>query len=177
MNGAPEVRDGVASDAVVSPCGRYRYLLTRTWDPARPAVGFVMLNPSTADHRTDDATVRRCVGFARVRGFGEVRVANLFALRASDPTVLLDTVAAGSDPVGPENPAHLRALAAEHTVVLAWGANAAAVHGADYPRVVAAELATGSAVLYCLGRCADGSPRHPLYLAGDTALMPWRAGP
>ena len=177
MNAAQQAGGGVAADAVFSSCGRYRYLLTRSWDAARPSVGFVMLNPSTADHRSDDPTVRRCVGFARAWGFGEVRVANLFALRASDPTVLLDTVASGGDPVGPENPAHLRALAAEHTVVLAWGTNAAAVHGPDYPGQVAAELATAGTSLYCLGRCADGSPRHPLYLSGDTALMPWRAGP
>lgn len=177
MSAAPEVREGVAADAVVSPCGRYRYLLTRSWDAARPAVGFVLLNPSTADHRTDDPTVRRCVGFARAWGFGEVRVGNLFALRASDPTALLDTVAAGGDPVGRENAAHLRALGAEEIVVLAWGANASAVHGADYPRRVAAALAAAGAEVLCLGRCADGSPRHPLYLAGDTALMRWRAGP
>ena len=158
-----------------SPCGRYRYLLTRNWDPGRPAVGFVMLNPSTADHTVDDPTIRRCVDFARRWGFGELRVANLFATRASNPTALLDTVAAGGDPVGPENPAHLASMTAAHSVVLAWGANADAVHGAAYPAQVAAELVAAGASVFHLGRCADGSPRHPLYLPGDTRLTPWTA--
>lgn len=162
-----------ASDAVISPSGRYRYLLTRCWEPSLPALGFVMLNPSTADHAVDDPTIRRCLGFARSWGFGELRVVNLFALRAAHPTALLDTVAAGGDPVGPENPAHLRAVATAHTVVLAWGSNASAVLGGDYPREVADALAAEGAALFHLGRCADGSPRHPLYLPAETPLSPW----
>jgi hypothetical protein len=27
--------------------------------------------------------------------------------------------------------------------------------------------------LQCLKRLKDGSPGHPLYIAGDTPLMPW----
>ena len=134
-----------------------------------------MLNPSRADHTLDDRTVRRCVGFARRWGFGELRVANLFALRATDPTALLDTVAAGGDPVGPDNRLHLRSLAAAHTVVLAWGANANGVLGDAYPREVVDALAAQGAALFCLGRCTDGSPRHPLYLPGDARLTPWTA--
>lgn len=49
--------------------GEYRYLLTRTVDPLLASTGptllFVMLNPSTADERVDDPTIRRCAGFAR----------------------------------------------------------------------------------------------------------------
>lgn len=167
----------VAADAVLSPCGRYRYLLTRYWEPSRPSVGFVMLNPSSADHTVDDPTVRRCIGFARGWGFGGLRVANLFALRATDPTGLFEAVAAGTDPVGPENAAHLQSLADEHTVVLAWGANAAAVDGSSYPSRVAGELAAAGAALLCFGHCRDGAPRHPLYVAVGTTLVPWRAGP
>jgi hypothetical protein len=40
-------------DAVISNCGRYRYLLRRTWDAGRPRILFVMLNPSTADADND----------------------------------------------------------------------------------------------------------------------------
>ena len=49
--------------ANISPCGRYRYTLSRTWGDARP-LAFVMLNPSTADANVDDPTIRRCIGFA-----------------------------------------------------------------------------------------------------------------
>lgn len=163
----------VAGDAVVSPCGRYRYRLERRCDVDRPAVAFTMQNPSTADHRHDDATVRRCVGFARRWGFGGLVVVNLFALRATDPAVLFDAVAAGTDPVGPDNDQHLRAVAAERSVVLAWGARAAAVDGPQRPAQVADDLTAAGAALFCLGRCRDGAPRHPLYVPSATALSPW----
>ncbi|WP_030186512.1 DUF1643 domain-containing protein, partial [Streptomyces capuensis] len=40
----------------------YRYLLTRVWDPSRPLLVYLMLNPSTADATTADPTIRRCTG-------------------------------------------------------------------------------------------------------------------
>lgn len=83
--------------AVLSPCGRYRYELTRRWAPG-PLVGWVMLNPSRADAHTDDPTVRRCVGFAHRWGYGGLIIRNLYALRATDPAALADHL----DPVGPD---------------------------------------------------------------------------
>lgn len=165
--------DGVACDAAVSACGRYRYRLERRWSASGPAVGFVMLNPSTADHRQDDPTIRRCVGFARRWGFGGLVVFNLFALRARDPALLFDAVAAGSDPVGPGNAEHLRTAAGEHSLVLAWGARAAAVDGTARPTRVIEDLQTAGASLFCLGRCRGGAPRHPLYVRAGTAMTPW----
>ena len=35
--------------AVFSKCRRWRYLLWRCWDDAKPVANFLMLNPSTAD--------------------------------------------------------------------------------------------------------------------------------
>jgi hypothetical protein len=58
-----------ASNATISPCGKYRYWLERKWGPGTPQV-FVMLNPSTADASEDDPTIRRCMGFARREGAG-----------------------------------------------------------------------------------------------------------
>lgn len=62
--------------------------------PTNP-VAFVMLNPSTADHLEPDPTVRRCMGYARLWGFSELLVANLFALRSTLPTGLLRVELAG----------------------------------------------------------------------------------
>jgi hypothetical protein len=50
--------------AVYSDCERYRYLLTRVWEPGRKAL-FVMLNPSTATEVQNDPTVERCERRAR----------------------------------------------------------------------------------------------------------------
>ena len=68
------------STAVYSDCERYRYSLTRIWNPAGPKVLFVMLNPSTATEVQNDPTVERCERRARALGFGGFRVTNIFAL-------------------------------------------------------------------------------------------------
>ncbi|MGH3977119.1 MAG: DUF1643 domain-containing protein, partial [Pseudonocardiaceae bacterium] len=113
------------SDAVLSGCGRYRYQLTRTWDPGQQRATFIMLNPSTADAADDDPTIRRCTSYARSWGLGGLMVVNLYAYRATDPADLWKV----DDPVGPDNDDHLRAVLAAATdvgapVVAAWGANA-----------------------------------------------------
>ena len=46
------------SDATISRCGNYRYVLKRTWNDRMPALGIVGLNPSTADATVDDPTVQ-----------------------------------------------------------------------------------------------------------------------
>lgn len=146
--------------AVISPCGQYRYHLTRG---DAPRLLFVMLNPSTADAQTDDPTIRRCLGFARRLGYGGIEVANLYALRATKPAALRTH----PDPVGPHANAWLMQLAANHRDILcAWGANAT-------PDRVAAALPFLQAHrsrLWCLGRTAGGQPRHPLMLRADTEL-------
>lgn len=136
--------------------GPYRYLLWRRWADAATVL-FVMLNPSTADARRDDPTIRRCSGFARAWGFGGVEVVNLFAWRATDPRELRRA----ADPVGPENDRVIAAAAARnHAVIAAWGN-----HGAlgERDRQVAALLARFRP--RCLGApTARGAPRHPLYV-------------
>ena len=138
--------------ATFSADRRYRYRLWRRWDRSRPVVAFVMLNPSTADARNDDPTIRRCVGFARAWGYGGIEVVNLFAYRATDPRELR----AANDAVGPENRRHIhRAIARAHLVVLAWGAHGSGSGLLSLPRA------------RCLGLTRAGRPRHPLYLRRD----------
>lgn len=166
--------------ALFDATGRYRYRLWRTWDSALPRVAFVMLNPSTADHREDDPTIRRCIGFARQWGYGSLGVVNLFAYRTPSPVALARAV----DPVGPDNDRHLRAVCGRaRDVVVAWGVHGR-LHGRD--RAVVALLARRGrrdrgdrgqrAPLLCLGTTRGGHPRHPLYLARDTRLRPFAHG-
>ena len=53
------------SVAQYSDCERYRYALTRVWDPAGRKALFIMLNPSTATEFQNDPTVERCERRAR----------------------------------------------------------------------------------------------------------------
>ena len=125
-----------------------------------------MLNPSTADARRDDPTIRRCMGFARTWGYGGVEVVNLFALRATDPSRLR----IARDPVGPENDAHIRAVARRSSaLVVAWG-----IHGALRERdAEVLALLSRRAPTHSLGWTKDGHPRHPLYLRRDARLLPY----
>src|SRR5437868_5145783 len=86
-------------NAVISQCGRYRYVLTRQGGTGERSAAFILLNPSTADATTDDPTIRRCIGFSRLWGCGRIAVLNLFAFRATQPGDLKRV----ADPVGPEN--------------------------------------------------------------------------
>lgn len=121
----------------------------------------MLLNPSTADERDDDATLRRCIGFARAGGFGAVAIANLFALRARDPRQLLRS----RDPVGRANDRAILAIARRsEAIVLGWGA-----WGERFPARaghVRLLLAPFSRRVFVLEWTRKGEPRHPLYLSG-----------
>jgi hypothetical protein len=142
---------------------RYRYRLWRVWDEAKPRVAFLMLNPSTADEKALDPTVRRCLGYAQAWGFGSIEVGNIFALRSTDPSALL----AAADPVGPANDAKLISIAdRSDLVVCGWGAHGG-LQGRD--RAVLA-LLEPVADLHALRLTKAGAPGHPLYL--PAALQP-----
>lgn len=148
--------------AAFSRCGTYRYALWREWDDGAPTVLFIALNPSTADHRRDDPTIRRCMGFARNWGFGRLVVANLFAYRTSEPARLRLADA----PIGPRNDRWLARLASDASLVLAaWG-----VHGDYLGR--AEQVRSRQPGLHCLGTTTGGSPRHPLYVRRDARPVP-----
>jgi len=84
------------SGARFSPCRRWRYLLWRRWDPARPVANFLMLNPSTADEFKLDPSCTRARVYAERWGYGALIVTNIFGWRATDP----DEMKAVRDPVG-----------------------------------------------------------------------------
>ena len=151
--------------AVLSPCGRYRYSLTRMFFTGRGRVLFIMLNPSTADAETDDPTIRRCIGFAHRWGFQELAVANLFAWRATDPRELRRA----DDPVGPENDRHLMMMSGcADAVIAAWGARG------SYRNRAAEVLDLLEGTVEHLGLTKQGNPKHPLYLRADAAREPIR---
>ena len=155
-------------DAIISKCGKYRYVLSRTWGSGREIVCFIMLNPSTADAEKDDPTIRRCVSFVRTWGYSRLRVVNLFARRTPHPSDLW----AVSDPVGPDNDRYvLEALARATIVVAAWGRLEMARPRAQVVTKIAEQMCKS---LNCLGVMNRGCPRHPLYVRRDTVLKAYR---
>jgi hypothetical protein len=170
--------DRMDRSADLSDDAVYRYTLTRRWGTG-PSIPWVMLNPSTADGDVDDPTIRRVVGFTRDAGYGACTVLNLFALRSTDPALLLRH----PDPVGPENDLVIKATVRAHTtrppgdpqprfVVAAWGASVDDRHLAARARAVLDGPLAGVDVR-CLGTTRSGQPRHPLYVPVVQPLQPY----
>lgn len=163
--------DDVTRSAVLSRDDVYRYLLSRRWAEGDRILLWLMLNPSTADAKIDDPTIKRCMAFGRRWGYDAIEVVNLFAFRATNPK---DLTRAGHHPldmIGPENDSYIReAYKRASRTVAAWGA-----HPIALPRSRNVfELFDAQPSIYCLGRTKDGSPRHPLYVHGDQPLLSFK---
>lgn len=161
-----------AATAEFSPDRVHRYALTRTWDAGTLPVLFCMLNPSTAGACSDDATVRRVVGYGRRWGAGGAIVVNLYALISTDPAGLRSH----PDPVGPGNDEAILSWTQRPLLaaVAAWGAHVAAAPGGAARAARVTEMVCWSGHrLRCLAVTAGGHPGHPLRLPRDAPLTPW----
>lgn len=159
--------------AAFSRCRQYRWWLERVWEPEGSRLLFIGLNPSRADHRQDDPTLRRLMAFAAGWGYGGLEVLNLFAHMSPSPAALAHT----ADPVGAANGAWLRrrlraadCRASPGLIWLGWG-NGGRRLGQD-ARVLAL-LAPHQPRLVCLGLTATGAPLHPLYQPAASLLRPY----
>ena len=150
--------------AIISECQNYRYSLERIWDETKPIIGFIGLNPSTADDVEDDSTIHKCIKFAELWGAGGICMTNLFAYRATNPADMMDQ----ENPVGSENDSYLAALPGKTSKIVAcWGNNG--VHNDRANRIK--DLLKGD--LFCLAINKTGEPIHPLYVKGTTDLIPF----
>lgn len=157
----------------------YRYRLWRTWDGLTDhRVTWLMLNPSTADGRQDDNTIRRCVGLAHSWGYGGIDVGNLFAWRARHPR---DLPKVPGRAVGPDAELWLTAMiaGAEHhddppsgrIVVAGWGSHPSARLRAAS---VAGWLHSAGVPIHSVGVNADNAPTHPLFVERTVRPHAWR---
>ena len=117
-----------------------------------------MLNPSTADEKTDDLTTRRCINFAKKWGYGGLMIGNIYPFRAKRPKDLRkwfnkhsygNSIVTNADRV-------TEMVNKADIIVCAWGCNHKGmpewIHDlADYR------------ALHYLELCDDGvTPKHPL---------------
>ena len=143
--------------AILSADRKYRYVLTRIWDEAKPTVVFIGLNPSTADEKTDDPTIRKCIGYAKRWGYGKLIMVNIFAFRSTDPSLLKRV----EDPIGPDNDSYIQKCVSEsNSVIACWGKHGKLL---NRDKVLMDSLPN----LVCLKRNKNGTPHHPLYLSKD----------
>lgn len=164
--------------AIFSDCGRYRYLLWRSWlrtDLLPNLAGvwateqrwllFIGLNPSYANAERSDVTVSQMVGRAKRLGCSGLLVANSHALVSTDPQGLKQA----GDPVGPENRIWVeRAVRMAHVIVPAWG-NLGGSSGMDIRTII--RLSKKRPLV--LGLTGEGNPRHPRGVSLGVQLQEW----
>lgn len=144
----------------------FRYAFGRWWgntDLATTAI-WVLLNPATGDtERRPRPTLERCISRSRAAGHTGLVIVNLFAFRDTDPRNLRTA----RDAVGPANNEVLSVITTTGAQTLAaWGG-----HGRLNGRSAQVGSLLNSPM--CLGTTRRGEPRHPLYVAADTQLVPW----
>jgi hypothetical protein len=165
------------NDCHFSECRKYRYTLLHRWDELfeRKRAIFICLNPSTADEHQLDPTLTRIRSFCERLGATEFLMLNIFAYRATAPKDML----AVTDPIGPQNDAQIQTAITEAyrlngeqlDIICGWGN-----HGLHLDRQTAVLTLLApfrkwpKLNISCLGKNANQTPKHPLYIAGDRAF-------
>ena len=167
------------SDAVFSADGMYRYVLTRAWNDSSPTALFMLLNPSTADERANDPTVRRLMDFARRWGAGGITLLNLFGLRSTYP----DALKYARDPVGPEWDCRVREVIEQEihnqrpepaTIICGWGTNGNLFsRSEEVAQFLRWYVDHDDLQVTCLDHNSNLEPKHPLYVRKTVVPEPW----
>lgn len=142
--------------------GNCRYWLKRVIGEGRRIIVWCMLNPSTADHRKDDATIRRVMRFSKDWGYDIVIVVNFFAFRSRNPKVLKPLIKMhGLLYVTGEDNQFWQDYWIEKAdrLVIGWGNNL---------YVDPVEIAQMFPDAYCLGLTKSLQPKHPLMIKAIT---------
>lgn len=159
----------IQSTAKFSACGKYRQVLTRTWDQNLPHILFIGMNPSVADAHYDDPTIKKETKFCKRWGYGTLIKCNVMDYRATNPKNLLSL----DIPQTEENISTIKHQInmVEH-VVCVWGKLPSKLW--PYEQKIIDVLQLSESKLFCLGNNIDGSPKHPLYLQDTTNMTPFK---
>lgn len=153
--------------AIFSADGKRRYKLTRRWAPGGPTACYIGMNPSVADHETDDMTIKKEIGFSQRLGFSALVKINLFSYIATDPKGLLTV----EDPVGDATFCMIRqGMLCANMVIAAWGAMRYTLW---LKSAASRRMVGGFTGLKCFGKTKSGAPRHTSRLAYATPLEDW----
>lgn len=174
--------------AKISPCRKYRYSLQRDLvdhpafqpsdDLTDKRVLFIGVNPSTADGDSDDATIRKMMGFAARWSCTRMTVGNLFAYRSTDVRNLgrhYNNPFASTDDLWNQQQREIlelnKLIERADLIIPCWG-RASKLPPLLRDRVdeVRWTLRNSGKKLQCLGLTKTRDPKHPLMLGYDTPL-------
>ena len=154
-------------NAVFSDNREHRFLLQRRLRPGKKTCVFICLNPSTADEKFDDATIRRCKRYVYDWGYDKLIMGNLYSYRATDPK---DLIQYGDDDVSGLDNIHWLLYLLEvgnkpgNIVVVGWGNNGDVFGKASHLKQ---DIKHRGYKVHCLGITKKGEPMHPSRLNKD----------
>lgn len=159
--------------------GPLRWTARRSWGHG-PSVLWCGLNPSKADGKKDDPTMKRMIGFSYRWGFGSMVVVNWSPFITPDPKKLRDWLKTHeSTEIMLANRLRVRdEIMKVDACVAAWGAG---LSHDDIQSFMFDLVFTGGEIVInwkCLGVTELGAPKHPLArgrhrLPDNTMLVDW----
>ena len=138
-----------------------RYFLKREWDSSKGLLLYIMLNPSMADDKNDDPTIRRLINFTKKFNYGGFLVSNIFTKITSNPKKL--DKSRGMTKTNFEK--LLKLINKVDQIVYAWG------NSVEEPKILKDLISNPK----CFGKNYNGTPKHPLYLQKNSKLIDYRS--
>ncbi|MDC1034524.1 DUF1643 domain-containing protein [Flavobacteriaceae bacterium] len=139
---------------------KHRLMLSRHWNLKNPSLLYIMFNPSIADDKIDDPTIRRLISFSKTFNYGGFYVANLYTYITPNPKIIDTSVG-----VKKNNLKIIMNLTNKvEDIVYAWGNSI--VEPRELRNLITSPL--------CFGKNTNGSPKHPLYLSSKSKLIKFR---
>lgn len=172
-----ESSETIIRDAAFSPCGKYRYWLTRRWSEGQ-LLGIIGKNPSKADAKRDDHTIVKEIALTKFWGYGGFLKLNCYDLIATDSNELIHvTESIACSKFNLIEPLITTLLIhGVKDVLCVWGTHSnryLAERIRNRGEMLRRRLRDAGFALLCLGRNSDGTPKHPLYLDPKTRPIPY----
>jgi len=154
------IKNNILREAKFSRDKKERYSLKREWDKSKEKILYIMFNPSLADDKKDDPTIRRLISFTKKYNYGGFLVGNIFTTVTPNPKKIDKTTG-----ISDKNLKELFKLIHKvDQIVYAWG------NTIEEPQTIK-ELVSKPK---CFGKNFNGTPKHPLYLPSSSKLEKFR---
>jgi hypothetical protein len=149
-------------EALLSSNKKFRYMLGRSWDDSLDRILFILLNPSVADSKKDDPTIKRLISFSKKWKYGGFWVCNLYAYITSYPKELYNNI---DNNRTRKNKEYVKKyILKSKRIVYGWGVTE---HEPEW-------LVDLVKKPYCFGKNKNGTPKHPLYLSSNTVMIKYK---